>query len=146
MVSPEIDAVTPESIWNTRLVLSPLTVTPAVGPVIVCVPPVLVSSSWLPSSVMVCERGENRRIKRDCDRAGELVRQAHGPGQGQIGRGLVDRSRRRLDDKAHLEGAKVDHRPADQAALVGRDPVDEATPAPMAELLGKSSMVWVSPP
>ena len=35
---PEIDAVTFASTWNTRLALLPLTVTPAAGPVIVCVP------------------------------------------------------------------------------------------------------------
>ena len=36
IVSPEIDAVTPLSIWNTRLALLPVTVTaPAPGPVIV---------------------------------------------------------------------------------------------------------------
>ena len=38
IVSPEIDAVTPASTWNTRLVPPPLTVTPAAGPVIVSVP------------------------------------------------------------------------------------------------------------
>ena len=37
IVSPEIDAVTPASTWNTRLASPPLTVTPAAGPVIVSV-------------------------------------------------------------------------------------------------------------
>ena len=40
--------------WNTRLGPPPLTVTPAAGPVIVCVPLVLVSSSWVPVRVIVC--------------------------------------------------------------------------------------------
>ena len=38
MVSPEIDAVTFGSIWNTRLASLPLTVTPPAGPVIVSRP------------------------------------------------------------------------------------------------------------
>ena len=56
IVSPEIDAVTPTSTWNTRLTLLPLTVTPAVGPVIVivAVPVVSRNSSWAPPSVIVC--------------------------------------------------------------------------------------------
>ena len=54
IVSPEIDAVTPASTWNTRLSPPPLTVTPAAGPVIVSVPVVLLSSSWVPVRVIVC--------------------------------------------------------------------------------------------
>ena len=54
IVSPEIDAVTPPSTWNTRLSPPPLTVTPAFGPVIVSVPVVSVSSSWVPVRVIVC--------------------------------------------------------------------------------------------
>src|SRR5262249_12800459 len=54
IVSPERDAVTPPSIWNTRLALLPLIVTPAAGPVIVSVPLVLLSSSWVPVRVIVC--------------------------------------------------------------------------------------------
>ena len=54
IVSPEIDAVTPASTWNTRLSPPPLTVTPAFGPVIVSVPVVSLSSSWVPVRVIVC--------------------------------------------------------------------------------------------
>ena len=54
IVSPEIDAVTPPSTWNTRLGPPPLTVTPAAGPVIVSVPVVSLSSSWVPVRVIVC--------------------------------------------------------------------------------------------
>ena len=54
IVSPEIDAVTPPSTWNTRLSPPPLTVTPAFGPVIVSVPLVSLSSSWVPVRVIVC--------------------------------------------------------------------------------------------
>ena len=54
IVSPEIDAVTPLSTWNTRLSPPPLTVTPAFGPVIVSVSLVLLSSSWVPVRVIVC--------------------------------------------------------------------------------------------
>ena len=54
IVSPEIDAVTFESTWSTRLSPRPLTVTPAAGPVIVSVPLVLLSSSWLPLRKIVC--------------------------------------------------------------------------------------------
>ena len=54
IVSPEIDAVTPPSTWNTRLSPPPLTVTPAFGPVIVSVPVVSLSSSWPPVRVIVC--------------------------------------------------------------------------------------------
>ena len=45
IVSPERDAVTLASTWNTRLVPPPLTITPAGVPelVIVWVPPVLLS-------------------------------------------------------------------------------------------------------
>ena len=57
IVSPEIDAVTPASTWNTRLSPPPLTVTPAVGPVIVSVPLVLLSSSW-PCRVRVIVCGD----------------------------------------------------------------------------------------
>ena len=53
MVRPEIEAVTPVSTSKTRLFPPPLMVTPAVGPVIVCVPPVSCSSSWVPESVIV---------------------------------------------------------------------------------------------
>ena len=53
MVIPEIDAVTPASIWNTRLSPPPLTFTPTVGPEIVSIPVVLLSSSWLPARVIV---------------------------------------------------------------------------------------------
>ena len=42
------------STWNTRLRPPPLTVTPAAGPVIVCVPPVLLSSSCVPVRVITC--------------------------------------------------------------------------------------------
>ena len=54
IVSPEIDAVTPASTWNTRLAPLPLTVTPAAGPVIVSVPVVSLSSSWRRLRVIVC--------------------------------------------------------------------------------------------
>ena len=54
IVSPEMDAVTSASTWNTRLSPPPLTVTPAVGPVIVSVSLVLLSSSWVPVRVIVC--------------------------------------------------------------------------------------------
>ena len=42
----------------------PLTVTPAAGPVIVSVPPVLLSSSWLPVRVIVWARGEDGAGRR----------------------------------------------------------------------------------
>ena len=45
--------MTPLSTWNTRLSPPPLTVTPAAGPVIVCVPLVSLSSSWPPVRVIV---------------------------------------------------------------------------------------------
>ena len=54
IVSPEMDAVTSASTWNTRLRPAALTVTPLFGPVIVSVSLVLVSSSWVPVSVIVC--------------------------------------------------------------------------------------------
>ena len=53
IVSPEKDAVTPASTWNTRLSPPPLTVTPAAGPVIVVTPVVSVSSSCVPARVIV---------------------------------------------------------------------------------------------
>src|SRR5262249_10356066 len=52
-VSPEIDAVTISSTWNTRLVPPLLTVTPALGPVIEVAPVVSLSSSWVPARVIV---------------------------------------------------------------------------------------------
>jgi hypothetical protein len=54
MVRPLKLAVTPASTWNTRLAPPPLTVTPAAGPVIVSVPVVSLSSSWVPFRVIVC--------------------------------------------------------------------------------------------
>ena len=53
IVIPEIDAVTLALTWNTRLAPPPLTVTPAAGPVIVCVPLVSLSMSWVPVRVIV---------------------------------------------------------------------------------------------
>ena len=53
MVSPEMDAVTPLSTWNTRLSPDALTVTPAFGPMIVSRPVVSVSSSWVPARLIV---------------------------------------------------------------------------------------------
>ncbi len=52
MVRFWIDAVTPASTWKTRVALLPLTVTPAVGPVICTVP--LLSSSWPLVRVILC--------------------------------------------------------------------------------------------
>src|SRR6516165_9186801 len=46
IVSPDIDAVTPPSIWNTRLAPPASTVTPFFGPTISSVPVVSLSSSW----------------------------------------------------------------------------------------------------
>jgi hypothetical protein len=54
IISPEMDAVTSASTWNTRLSPPPLTVTPAAGPVIVAVPTVSLNSSWVPARVIVC--------------------------------------------------------------------------------------------
>ncbi len=65
MVRPEIQAVTPLSISKTRLFPPPLMVTPAAGPVIVCVPPVSLSSSWLPESVIVWDVLNTSRIEDD---------------------------------------------------------------------------------
>ena len=48
IVRPEIDAVTPRRPGTPGSVPPPLTVTPAVGPVIVSVPLVSLSSSWPP--------------------------------------------------------------------------------------------------
>ena len=53
MVSPESEAVTFASTSKTRLFPPPLMVTPAAGPVIVCVPPLSFRSSGLPPSVIV---------------------------------------------------------------------------------------------
>ena len=64
IVSPEMDAVTPASTWNTRLSPPPLTVTPAAGPVIVSVSLVLLSSSWVPVRVIVCGVLEHIRYRR----------------------------------------------------------------------------------
>ena len=60
IVSPEIDAVTPESTWNTRLSPPPLTVTPVAGPVIVSVAVVSLSVSWVPVRVIVW--GEEKTV------------------------------------------------------------------------------------
>ena len=53
MVRPEIEAVTPLSTSKTRLIPSPLMVTPAAGPVIVSVSVVFESSSSVPERVIV---------------------------------------------------------------------------------------------
>jgi hypothetical protein len=52
IVSPENDAVTPESTLNTRLVWLALIVTPAAGPLMCTIP--LLSSSWPLLRVIVC--------------------------------------------------------------------------------------------
>jgi hypothetical protein len=54
-IAKQTGAVTPASIWSTRLALLPLIVTPAAEPVIVSVPVVSLSSSWPPVRVIVCE-------------------------------------------------------------------------------------------
>ena len=54
IVIPEIDAVTLASTWNTWLAPPALTVTPAFGPLIVSLPVVSLSSSWVPFRVIVC--------------------------------------------------------------------------------------------
>ena len=53
MVRPESEAVTPRRSERRGSFPPPLMVTPAAGPVIVCVPPVSSSSSWPPLSVIV---------------------------------------------------------------------------------------------
>src|SRR3954451_19893355 len=63
MVSPEIDAVTFGSTWNTRESPPPLTVTPPAGPVIDSVSAVLESSSWVPVRVIVCGVAETLASK-----------------------------------------------------------------------------------
>ena len=72
IVSPEIEAVTNASTWKTRLAPPPLTVTPAAGPVIVSVPVVLLSSSWVPVRVIVCGRLEHvgSKVMRVCRGSG----------------------------------------------------------------------------
>ena len=93
IVSPEIDAVTPASTWNTRLSPPPLTVTPAAGPVIVSVPVVSLSSSWLPRQGDRLRRLEHRLVKGD--RLGPPVRirladrlaQVDLAGDGRVGAG-----------------------------------------------------------
>src|SRR6516165_7884461 len=46
IVTPDIDAVTPPSIWNTRLAPPASTLTPFFGPTIASVPVVSLNSSW----------------------------------------------------------------------------------------------------
>jgi hypothetical protein len=53
IVSPEMEAVTPPSTWNTRLSPPPLTVRPAAGAAIVSVPLAALSSSGRPARVIV---------------------------------------------------------------------------------------------
>ena len=65
IVSPEIDAVTFGSTWNTRLAPPPLTVTPVFGPVIVSVPVVSLSSSWRAVQGDRLRRLEHRLVKGD---------------------------------------------------------------------------------
>ena len=78
IVSPEIDAVTPPSTWNTRLSPPPLIVTPAAGPVIVGVPLVSLSST---------AAGQGDRLRRAEDRGIEDDRvgsRANWPGGSPI--------------------------------------------------------------
>ena len=65
MVRPEIEAVTPLSTSKTRLIPSPLTVTPAAGPVMVSVSAVLESSSSVPVRMIVCGVLEHVRVEGD---------------------------------------------------------------------------------
>ena len=53
MVRPESVAVTPLSTWKTPLFPPASMVRPAAGPVIVCSPPVSLSSSWPPVRAIV---------------------------------------------------------------------------------------------
>ncbi len=53
IVSSDREADAPGLMANTRLALLPLIVTPAAGPVIVSVPVVSLSSSWVPARVIV---------------------------------------------------------------------------------------------
>ena len=145
MVNPEMEAVTPLSTWKTRLRPPPLIVTPAAGPVIVKIGTGLLNSSWPPVTVIVCPPVKTAGSKLIAIGAGERIRQAHGSGQGQLGRIRVDRPGSRLDDQAGLEGADVDQGATSQAALVGRDAAHRV-PLPIAGLPGKRAIVWVGPP
>ena len=65
MVRPEIEAVTPVSTSKTRLFPPPLMVTPAAGPVIVCVPPVSAQLELAAVERDRLGRAEHGRIEDD---------------------------------------------------------------------------------
>ena len=91
IVSPEIDAVTPASTWNTRLAPPPLTVTPAFGPVIVSVPVVSLSSSWVPRQGDRLRRLEHRLVKGDRLGPPGRIRLADRPAQVAADAAVVER-------------------------------------------------------
>ncbi len=154
IVSPEMDAVTPDSTWNTRLSPPPLTVTPAAGPVIVSVPLVLLSASWPPVSVIVCARGEDSRVEGDRVGAGLDIGQVDRPAQVERPERAADAVDGRVDherDRLDLEGADV-HGAADnagEAALIGRDATrneGDATRRRWPGCRARAAMVSVGPP
>ena len=108
IVSPEMDAVTPASTWNTRLCPPPLTVTPAAGPVIVSVPVVLLSSSCVPVRVIVCGVLEHGRIEGDLRVSrGIGVGEDDGLRQAQEAGSREERAARRIHDQAGEDRAGV---------------------------------------
>ena len=131
IVSPEIDAVTPASTWNTRLAPPPLTVTPAAGPVIVSVPVVLLSSSWPPVRVIVCGGGEDGRVEGD--RVGRRRSRwpARSPRAGSVCAG-DDRVVGRVFDHAVLADRSSGSNEAGAAAAAGRRATSNAPTALLA--------------
>ncbi len=146
MVNPESEAVTPLSIWKTRLWPPPLMVRPAAGPVIVCAPPVSFSSSWPRVSVIVC--GVAKAV-------GSKVIISAAP-----------RTLARLTAWRRLRSPDGEPTPSSVvftvSGLVWKAPMSgvgessgkprwsvvwpSAAPLPMAGLPGSRAMVWVGPP
>ncbi len=108
IVSPEIDAVTSESTWNTRLSPPALTVTPAAGPVIVSVSVVLLSSNWDAGHGDRQMSGEHRRVEGD-GRVSRAVGVGEGDGftQAEEARPREQGIARRVHDQAREDRADV---------------------------------------
>ena len=116
--------MTPLSTLNTRLSPPPLTVTPAAGPVIVSVPPLLLSSSWPAVSVMVWLLAKTIGSKVIVRVSLHETSEIDGPAQVELAGGQaravgggVDHQRPSLS----LESADVGCGGEWEAALVGGD-------------------------
>ncbi len=144
-VSSDSDPVTPASTSNTGLGPLPLTITPAAGPVIVWVPPVLLNASWPDVNAIVWVPVKTAGSKLIA--MGPRYASARLTAPGRVRPAAVVTTVPEFDSTTRLVWK------APMSTVVPRirprwSVVTPATlvPAPMAGLPGSKAMVWVGPP